>query len=115
MQPYRPLPRARALLLAWFGSKLNPPVSVFSLILNIVSDVADVRPARSNLSAAQPLPVELFEDLDHPALLAWYISDEPTGHNMPAENLERSYRIVRELDPYHPVTIVFMAPPPLCG
>ena len=29
---------------------------------------------------------------------------------MPPENLERSYRIVRELDPYHPVTVVFMAP-----
>jgi len=52
--------------------------------------------------------VEAFRD--HPALLAWYISDEPTGHNMPPEALEQSYRVVRELDPYHPISIVFMAP-----
>ena len=52
--------------------------------------------------------VEAFRD--HPALLAWYISDEPTGHNMPPEALEESYQIVRELDPHHPISIVFMAP-----
>jgi len=53
---------------------------------------------------------EVMAFRDHPALLAWYISDEPTGHNTPPQALERSYRTVRELDPYHPVTIVFMAP-----
>jgi hypothetical protein len=52
--------------------------------------------------------VEAFRD--HPALLAWYISDEPTGHNMPPEALEESYQIVRQLDPHHPISIVFMAP-----
>lgn len=52
--------------------------------------------------------VEAFRD--HPALLAWYISDEPTGHGATPGQLRRAYRIVRELDPYHPVTIVFMAP-----
>lgn len=47
---------------------------------------------------------------DHPALLAWYIADEPTGHGVAPEPLERAYRIVRELDPYHPVTIAFDDP-----
>ncbi|HUT25107.1 MAG TPA: chitobiase/beta-hexosaminidase C-terminal domain-containing protein, partial [Sumerlaeia bacterium] len=47
---------------------------------------------------------------DHPALLAWYISDEPSGHGASPEHLERMYRVVRELDPYHPVTIVFQNP-----
>ncbi len=52
--------------------------------------------------------VEAFRD--HPALLAWYISDEPTGNNMPPDTLAETYRVVRELDPYHPISIVFMAP-----
>lgn len=47
---------------------------------------------------------------DHPALLGWYISDEPNGFNMPPEQLEEIYRTVREYDPGHPVSIVFMAP-----
>lgn len=52
--------------------------------------------------------VETFRD--HPALLAWYISDEPTGHGATPEELEAASAIVRELDPYHPVTIVFVNP-----
>ncbi|MEE2659424.1 MAG: chitobiase/beta-hexosaminidase C-terminal domain-containing protein [Candidatus Latescibacterota bacterium] len=47
---------------------------------------------------------------DHPALLAWYISDEPTGHGSTPAELERVYHTVRETDPYHPVTIVFVNP-----
>ena len=47
---------------------------------------------------------------DHPALLAWYISDEPTGNKIAPEKLENIYKIVREADPWHPVSIVFMAP-----
>ena len=46
----------------------------------------------------------------HPALLAWYISDEPTGHGATPEELEAATAIVRGLDPYHPVTIVFADP-----
>lgn len=47
---------------------------------------------------------------DHPALLAWYISDEPTGHGATPEAVRASYELVRSLDPWHPVTVVFMAP-----
>jgi hypothetical protein len=47
---------------------------------------------------------------DHPALLAWYISDEPTGNNISPETLEEIYNVVKENDPWHPVSIVFMAP-----
>jgi hypothetical protein len=58
----------------------------------------------------QLLRAEVKAFRDHPALLAWYISDEPDGNNIAPEALERSYRIVRELDPYHPITIVSMRP-----
>jgi hypothetical protein len=52
--------------------------------------------------------IETFRD--HPALLAWYISDEPTGHGATPEQLQTAADLVRELDPYHPVTIVFVNP-----
>jgi hypothetical protein len=47
---------------------------------------------------------------DHPALLCWYISDEPNGTNVTPETLEEIYRTVKGIDPWHPVSIVFMAP-----
>ena len=46
----------------------------------------------------------------HPALLAWYISDEPIGQGVPPGALQATYKTIKELDPYHPVTIVFMTP-----
>jgi hypothetical protein len=48
--------------------------------------------------------------MDHPALLAWYISDEPNGFKIPPEILEEIYRTIKEIDPWHPVSMVFMAP-----
>ena len=53
---------------------------------------------------------EIKTFMNHPALLAWYISDEPTGNKIPPEKLEEIYRKVKETDPWHPVSIVFMAP-----
>ncbi len=47
---------------------------------------------------------------DHPALLAWYIADEPTGNKISPDSLFQIYNIVRKADPWHPVSIVFMAP-----
>lgn len=52
--------------------------------------------------------IEIFRD--HPALLAWYISDEPNGYKIPPETLEEIYNVVKANDPWHPVSIVFMAP-----
>jgi hypothetical protein len=53
---------------------------------------------------------EILTFRDHPALLGWYIADEPTGNNISPEQLEEIYRTVKENDPWHPVSIVFMAP-----
>jgi hypothetical protein len=47
---------------------------------------------------------------DHPALLAWYISDEPNGRKTEPEILNELYNTVKENDPWHPVSIVFTAP-----
>lgn len=53
---------------------------------------------------------EIKTFMDHPALLAWYISDEPNGLKIPPAEMERVYRTVKEIDPWHPVSVVFMAP-----
>jgi hypothetical protein len=53
---------------------------------------------------------EIKTFMNHPALLGWYIADEPNGFKIPPEFLEEMYRIVRNTDPWHPVSMVFMAP-----
>lgn len=53
---------------------------------------------------------EIKTFMNHPALLAWYISDEPNGYKIPPAILEEIYRKIKETDPWHPVSIVFMVP-----
>ena len=62
------------------------------------------------LSKREQLKAEILEFRDHPALLAWYICDEPTGHRVQPQDLQQVHSLIQELDPYHPVTIVFMRP-----
>ncbi|MDT8393298.1 MAG: chitobiase/beta-hexosaminidase C-terminal domain-containing protein [Bacteroidales bacterium] len=52
--------------------------------------------------------IETFRD--HPALLSWYISDEPAGQGLPPDSLAAACSLIKELDPYHPVSMVFMLP-----
>lgn len=52
--------------------------------------------------------VEQFRD--HPALLCWYIADMPDSRDIPADSLAVYYRIIKELDPYHPVTLLVSSP-----
>jgi hypothetical protein len=53
---------------------------------------------------------EIKTFMDHPALLAWYISDEPNGNKVDPDKIEEIYRTVKAADPWHPVSVVFMAP-----
>ena len=41
---------------------------------------------------------------DHPAILGWYIYDEPeqTQKSPPPEKVQRVYEVLKEADPYHP-------------
>lgn len=52
--------------------------------------------------------VEMFKD--HPALLCWYLNDEPLGQGRSPKEIERAYQMVKKIDPYHPISIVFMMP-----
>lgn len=44
---------------------------------------------------------------DHPALLTYYLADEPELGWAKPEDCELAYRKIKELDPWHPVTMVF--------
>lgn len=43
---------------------------------------------------------------EHPALLAWFLSDEPDCNNWSPEALEQVYQLVKGLDPYHPCIVL---------
>lgn len=47
---------------------------------------------------------------DHPALLGYYLADEPGPSKIPAEILDKSYQVIKAADPYHPVMLVHMNP-----
>lgn len=53
---------------------------------------------------------EIIAFRDHPALLAWYVADEPNGYKISPDSLQKVYDLIHGLDPWHPVSIVFMAP-----
>lgn len=43
---------------------------------------------------------------NHPALLAWYLVDEPADAGVKPTDTMRIYQRIRQLDPYHPVSLV---------
>jgi len=51
------------------------------------------------------LRMEIESFRDHPALLSWYTADEPGADRV--EHLTKVFQLIKELDPYHPVTMVF--------
>src|SRR5436190_22241929 len=48
--------------------------------------------------------VAMFKD--HPAMLLWEHSDEPVVNNTKFEQLEPGYKLMKQLDPDHPVLMV---------
>lgn len=42
---------------------------------------------------------------EHPALLFYYLTDEPEVRNISPNVLKESYELIKKLDPYHPVQI----------
>ena len=46
------------------------------------------------------------EAKDHPALLAYYIADEPEYGKVPAEEYVRAYKAIKALAPFHPVIML---------
>ncbi len=57
----------------------------------------------------QLLREEVKRVKDHPALLSYYIADEPDGQGVSPEYLKRAYEVIHEIDPYHPVSVVIIS------
>lgn len=59
-------------------------------------------------SAQKTKEIEDFVALlkDHPALLGYYIADEPDGQGINPLWIKDTYDLLKTLDPYHPVTLV---------
>jgi hypothetical protein len=53
---------------------------------------------------ALPFATEEFlsSSVNHPALLAWYVTDEPEGHGLAPEQVKESYDELKKKDPNHP-------------
>ena len=47
---------------------------------------------------------------DHPALLGYYLADEPALSDIPPELLNRGYNEIKAADPYHPVMLIHLHP-----
>ncbi|MBL3657039.1 carbohydrate binding domain-containing protein [Fulvivirga sediminis] len=82
--------------------------SVNSLIGSGHNGAPGMDMSKENKIALLKSEIEAFRD--HPALLSWYINDEPDGQGRPVAILEEAYEMIHQLDPYHPVSIVFMMP-----
>ena len=68
---------------------------------------------RLDISEKEMLKLLLEEVIafkDHPALLSWYISDEPVLQKQSPRIIQKAYKLIKKIDPYHPITIVFMRP-----
>src|SRR5665811_1626808 len=91
---------------AQLGMKVNHNLLSVSGSGGVGSKIDDI----TNEEKRKRLIAEIITFRDHPALLGWYVSDEPNGNDISPEQLEEIYRTVREKDPWHPVSIVFMAP-----
>jgi hypothetical protein len=73
-------------------------------------------PVRDQCSAlglpVPPPPFEVIEDAvrrvkDHPALLSWYLIDEPDGEKYPPAYVHQASSIIRKLDSAHPISACF--------
>ncbi len=44
--------------------------------------------------------------MDHPAILAWYLYDEPANKDTLPARVEQIYQVIRDTDPYHPCIVL---------
>ncbi|NOY79919.1 MAG: hypothetical protein GXP31_02825 [Kiritimatiellaeota bacterium] len=69
------------------------------------------------MCCAQPSPAltaAVEDEVRHfrsaPALLCWYLADEPAGQRIPPDRFLDLYPRIAAADPYHPTTMVFCIP-----
>lgn len=66
-----------------------------------------VKLAERDLAWVQRFVAEL---MDHPALLTWYLADEPEIRGFTPSDMRRIHEAVRMVDPFHPTSVVYCRP-----
>ncbi|MGQ9455434.1 MAG: hypothetical protein ACUVRI_10940 [Armatimonadota bacterium] len=99
----------------WFGREKRTPEDIAEMRRKLDRCAAvgmmmnyDIKLLATRLQSEedeQALRAEVEAIKDHPALLAWYIADEPELNQIPPERLIRAYQIIKEIDPVHPVAV----------
>lgn len=51
------------------------------------------------------------ELMDHPAVLTWYLMDEPEIRGLSAADMRRVHEAIRMVDPFRPTSVVYCRPP----
>ncbi|MDL2255965.1 hypothetical protein LJC38_05235 [Parabacteroides sp. OttesenSCG-928-K15] len=111
MSPYQNIgQQARKERIAYLDRCAALGMKVNYNLLSIAGGGGGAKSASSDLRKKRELLREEIRIIkDHPALLSWYVADEPEGQGISVETLEEVYQIVREEDPYHPVSLVIMS------
>lgn len=66
---------------------------------------------REHTATREELIAEIQARKNHPALLGWYLVDEPEGIGVSSvETVRNYYQLVKETDPGHPCALVIMTP-----
>jgi hypothetical protein len=66
---------------------------------------------REHTATRDELVGEIKARMNHPALLGWYLVDEPEGIGVSSvETVRNYYQLVKETDPAHPCSLVIMSP-----
>lgn len=92
-------------LCAQLGIKVNYNVSGLSAI----KGGSNTHSTASEEERFRLLREEIMRVKDHPAILSYYIADEPDGQGVSPESLERAYNLIHEVDPYHPISVVIIS------
>jgi hypothetical protein len=75
--------------------------------LKVFLGLPRIKIARQDISWIKNYVAEV---MDHPAILSWYISDEPEIRNLSPNNIKNIHDAIKTVDPFHPTMTVYCKP-----
>lgn len=115
MSPYQNIdgPKSRKDRIAYLDRAAQLGMKVNYNLLSIAGGGGGAKAAAADASKKMEfLRDEIRALKDHPAIMSWYIADEPDGQGIEPETLEEIYGEIRAIDPYHPISVVIMSAGP---
>jgi len=100
---------------AAFRRRVRPVIERFldraeAVGLYVHYDIRRMCCAEPSAQLLEAIEEEVRHFRNAPALLCWYLADEPAGQRIPPERFIRLYPRLKRADPYHPATMVFCVP-----